>query len=100
MYGELTFREKELLYEVHIHVIGQEIARIFDQFSLVIDHWQEEGKNRRENKFIGRGTMDKKRERHVKTTWKKRESHVKITWIKREIDSLGPPPPRRTITNK
>ena len=26
MYGELTFREKELLYEVHIHVIEQEIA--------------------------------------------------------------------------
>ena len=45
MYGELTFSEKELLYEVHnvnlvhIHVIGQEKARIFDQFSLVIDHW-------------------------------------------------------------
>ena len=56
MYGELTFSEKELLYEVHnvnlvhIHVIGQEKARIFDQFSLVIDHWQEEGKNRYKNK--------------------------------------------------
>ena len=92
MYGELTFREKELLYEVHIHVIGQEIARIFDQFSLVIDHWQEEGKNRRENKFIGRETMDKKRETCENHMEKERESCE--NHMEKERDRLsGPPPP-------
>ena len=91
MYGELTFRENELLYEVHIHVIGQEIARIFDQCSLVIDHWQQEGKNRRESKFIGKGTMNKKRERHVETTWKKERESCE-NHMEKERDRLSGPP--------
>ena len=83
---------KELLYEVHIHVIGQEIARIFDQFSLVIDHWQEEGKKQeREQIYRERNNGQKERETCENHMEKERESCE--NHMDKERDRLSAPPP-------